>query len=96
MTKQELIDLIYKKRGVSAGLTKKSVSDIIDGVFAELGDYFVKARATRNGTHPSSPTRVLERSRNASGPNASAGTPRPATRSRFRRPRPSRSMSAAT
>jgi DNA-binding protein HU-beta len=50
MTKQELIDRIYRKRGVSAGLTKKAVADIIDGVFAELGDYFVKAKVTKNAT----------------------------------------------
>ena len=52
MTKQELIDRIYRKRGLSQGLTKKAVSDIIDGVFAELGDYFVKAKSRRNGSAP--------------------------------------------
>ena len=52
MTKQELIERIYKKRGAAQGLTKKAVSDIIDGVFSELGDYFVKARAGRNGSLP--------------------------------------------
>lgn len=52
MTKQELIALIYRKRGAQNGLTKKAVADIIDGVFAELGDYFVKARVRRNGSNP--------------------------------------------
>src|SRR6185503_4784101 len=52
MTKQELIERIYRKRGVSNGLTKKAVSEIIDGVFAELGDYFVKSRVPRNGGGP--------------------------------------------
>ena len=47
MTKQELIDRIYRKRGVPAGMTKKAVGEIIDGVFAELGDYFVKAKVTK-------------------------------------------------
>ena len=47
LTKQELIDRIYKKRG--AGLTKKAVSDIVDGVFVELGDYFIKTRNGRKG-----------------------------------------------
>jgi len=47
MTKQELIERVYRKRGMPAGLTKKAVADIIDGVFTELGDYFVKARATK-------------------------------------------------
>jgi nucleoid DNA-binding protein len=52
MTKQELIERIYRKRGVQLGLTKKAVAGIIDGVFAELGDYFVKARVRRNGSNP--------------------------------------------
>ena len=52
MTKQELIDLIYRKRGVQNGLTKKAVADIVDGVFAELGDYFVKAKVPRKGRAP--------------------------------------------
>jgi DNA-binding protein HU-beta len=52
MTKQELIDRIYRSRGVKNGLTKKAVSDIVDGVFSELGDYFVKARVPRKGPSP--------------------------------------------
>ena len=52
MTKQELIDRIYRKRGVAQGLTKKAVTEIIDGVFSELGDYFVKTRSSRNGSMP--------------------------------------------
>lgn len=52
MTKQELIDLIYRKRGVKNGLTKKAVADIVDGVFAELGDFFVKAKVPRRGRMP--------------------------------------------
>ena len=50
MTKQELIDRIYKKQGLPAGLTKKAVTEIIDSVFAELGDYFVKTKLTKNTT----------------------------------------------
>ena len=48
MTKQELIERVYRKRGLAAGLTKKATADIIDGVFAELGDYFIKNRVTKN------------------------------------------------
>jgi len=47
MTKQELIDRIYRKRGERGGLTKKAVAEIVDGVFSELGDYFVKTKVTR-------------------------------------------------
>ena len=50
MTKQELIERVYRKRGIPAGMTKKAVSEIIDGVFAELGDYFIKTKVTRNQT----------------------------------------------
>lgn len=50
MTKQELIELVYRKRGIPAGITKKAVSDVIDAVFDELGDYFVKAKVTKNST----------------------------------------------
>ncbi len=50
MTKQELIERVYKKRGEPAGLTKKACADIVDGVFAELGDYFVKTRVTKKTT----------------------------------------------
>ena len=52
MTKQELIDRVYRTRGVAYGLTKKAISEIVDGVFSELGDYFIKTRAARNGSAP--------------------------------------------
>ena len=48
MTKQELIERVYRNYGEQAGLTKKAVGIIVDGVFSELGDYFVKARVTKN------------------------------------------------
>lgn len=50
MTKQELIDRVYRKRGFPAGVTKKAVGEIIDGVFSELGDYFIKSKITKNST----------------------------------------------
>jgi DNA-binding protein HU-beta len=52
VTKQELIDRIYRSRGQQNGLTKKAVAEIIDAVFCELGDYFVKTRVSRNGGGP--------------------------------------------
>jgi nucleoid DNA-binding protein len=52
LTKQELIERIYKKRGIASGVTKKVVTEIVDGVFAELGDYFVKTGMGRNGATP--------------------------------------------
>ncbi len=50
MTKQELINRVYRKRGIPEGVTKKAVAEIIDGVFSELGDYFIKSRVTRSTT----------------------------------------------
>ena len=50
MTKQELIDRVYRRKGIDQGLTKKAVREVVDAVFAELGDYFIKARVTKNAT----------------------------------------------
>jgi len=47
MTKQELIERIYRMKGLPPDLTKKTVGLIVDAVFAELGDYFVKSKVTR-------------------------------------------------
>ena len=50
MTKRELIERVYKKFGEPAGLTKKAVADVIDGAFAEIGDFFVKSKITKRKT----------------------------------------------
>lgn len=50
MTKQELIDSVYKNYSQDLGLTKRATAKIIDGVFGELGDYFIKAKMTRKST----------------------------------------------
>ena len=42
MTKQELIEKVAATPGLPAELTKKAVATLVDAVFAELGDYFVK------------------------------------------------------
>jgi DNA-binding protein HU-beta len=47
MTKAELIGRVASKKDLPRGLTKKSVARIIDVVFTELGDYFIRARPTR-------------------------------------------------
>ena len=48
MTKQELIERVCLTKGLPAGLTKKTVTQIIDAVFDEMADYFVKTRVTKN------------------------------------------------
>ena len=50
MTKAELIEKIYKKKGLPANLTKKAVTEIVESVFDEVADYFVKQRITKNAT----------------------------------------------
>jgi DNA-binding protein HU-beta len=48
MTKAELIERVASKKDLPRGLTKKTVAHIIEAVFTELGDYFIRARASRN------------------------------------------------
>jgi nucleoid DNA-binding protein len=50
MTKQELIEKVAGTPGLPNDLTKKTVALLVDAVFAELGDYFVKAKITRRDT----------------------------------------------
>ncbi len=47
MTKLELIERIYRIKGLPPELTKKAVGQIVDAVFSELSDYFVKSKLTR-------------------------------------------------
>jgi DNA-binding protein HU-beta len=47
MTKAELIGRVASKKDLPRGLTKKTVARIIDVVFTEIGDYFIRARPTR-------------------------------------------------
>lgn len=47
MTKAEMIARIYAKKGLPRDLTKKTLVQIVDFVFTEMGDYFIGAKATR-------------------------------------------------
>lgn len=47
MTKQELIDRIYRMKGLPPETTKRTVALIVDAVFNEISDYFVKVKLTR-------------------------------------------------
>jgi len=51
MTKAELIERVYAGKNLPRGLTKKSVAQIADAVFTEMGDYFIRTRLTRNHGH---------------------------------------------
>jgi nucleoid DNA-binding protein len=48
MTKAELIERVYGHKVLPRDLTKKAVGQIVDAVFTEMGDYFIRTRVTRN------------------------------------------------
>ncbi len=48
MTKAELIERIARSRDLPPDVTKKCVQQILEVAFEELGQYFVRARVTRN------------------------------------------------
>lgn len=50
MTKAELIDRIARSRDLPPDITKKVVAEVLDLAFAELGQYFVRGKLTRNGS----------------------------------------------
>jgi nucleoid DNA-binding protein len=48
MTKAELIERVHRRKQWPRDLTKKRVAQIVDAVFTEVGDYFIRTRVTRN------------------------------------------------
>src|SRR4051812_4529494 len=48
MTKAELIERVYGGKHLPRELTKKTVAQIVDAVFTEMGDYFIRTRVSRN------------------------------------------------
>jgi DNA-binding protein HU-beta len=50
MTKAELIERVHGHKSLPRDLTKKTVGQIVDAVFTEMGDYFIRTRLTRNQT----------------------------------------------
>jgi nucleoid DNA-binding protein len=47
MTKAELIERVYGRKQVPRELTKKALGQIVDAVFTEMGDYFIRSKVTR-------------------------------------------------
>jgi nucleoid DNA-binding protein len=47
MSKAELIERVASKKDLPKGLTKKTVAQIVEAMFTELGDYFIRTRASR-------------------------------------------------
>jgi nucleoid DNA-binding protein len=79
MTKQELIEKVAATPGLPPELTKKAVATLVDAVFAELGDYFVKAKVTRRQTprftYPGFGTFTKKRKSGRAGRNPQTGAP---------------------
>ena len=48
MTKAELIARVAGRKDLPKDLTKKAVGQIIEAMFTELGDYFIRARVSRS------------------------------------------------
>ncbi|HEY2731204.1 MAG TPA: HU family DNA-binding protein [Polyangia bacterium] len=48
MTKAELIERVYGHKQLPHDLTKKTVIQIVDLLFTEMGDYFIRSKVTRN------------------------------------------------
>ncbi len=47
MTKAELIERVAARKDLPQDITKKTVAHIVEAVFLEVGDYFIKARMSR-------------------------------------------------
>jgi nucleoid DNA-binding protein len=47
MTKADLIERVVKRKDLPRELTKKMVAQIVDAVFMEVGDFFIRSRAGR-------------------------------------------------
>jgi DNA-binding protein HU-beta len=79
MTKAELIARVHSRKTLPRDLTKKTVAQIVDLVFTEMGDYFIRAKSTRtNGaklTYPGFGTFSKRRRPERSGRNPRDGTP---------------------
>ena len=47
MTKADLIERVAKRKDLPRELTKKAVAQIVDAVFMEMGDFFIRSRVAR-------------------------------------------------
>lgn len=48
MTKAELIERVARRKDLPRDLTKKAVAQIVEAIFVEMGDYFIRARVSRS------------------------------------------------
>ncbi len=79
MTKAELIERVAAKKELPRDLTKKTVTQIVDAVFTEMGDYFIRSRTSRANparlAYPGFGTFTKRRRNQRSGRNPQDGSP---------------------
>jgi DNA-binding protein HU-beta len=79
MTKAELVERVHAKKNLPRDLTKKTVLQIVDYVFTEMGDYFIGAKVTRGQvvklTYPGFGTFSKRRRAERTVKNPQNGTP---------------------
>jgi nucleoid DNA-binding protein len=55
MTKADLIERVAKRKDVPRELTKKAVGQVLDAIFMEVGDFFIRSRGGRKAARFSYP-----------------------------------------
>jgi DNA-binding protein HU-beta len=79
MTKQDLIDRVFRTKGLPPEVTKKAVSRVVDAVFVQMSEYFVRAKVTRRETprftYPGFGTFTKKRREGRIGRNPQSGAP---------------------
>jgi DNA-binding protein HU-beta len=79
MTKAELIERVAARKDLPRDLTKKTVAQIVDALFLEMGDYFIRARAggrkPARFTYPGFGTFTKRRRNERVGRNPQTGEP---------------------
>jgi DNA-binding protein HU-beta len=76
MTKADLIERVAKRKDVPRDLTKKAVAQLVDAVFVEIGDFFIRSRGGRKParfTYPRFGTFTKRRRNARSGINPRTG-----------------------
>jgi nucleoid DNA-binding protein len=79
MTKAELIARVASRKDLPRTLTRKAYARIIDAVFTEVGDYFIRARPTLSNppklTYPGFGTFTKRRRNSRTVRNPKTGVP---------------------
>jgi nucleoid DNA-binding protein len=55
MTKADLIERVARRKDVPRDITKKAVAQLVDAVFMEIGDFFIRSKGGRKAARFSYP-----------------------------------------